>query len=84
MRFLFYVKIQNMESLAKKEIAGVAAIKEFINEWGTVGELYEIAAKAEAELMDIIKTHDDACVDKLVSVGNLHVMMLDLLKSFEK
>ena len=73
-----------MKNLTEKEIAGVAAIKEFVNEWGTVGELYEIAAKAEAELVDIITAHDDACVDKLVSVCNLHVMMLDLLKSFEK
>ena len=73
-----------MESLTKKEIAGVAAIQEFINEWGTVGELYEIAAKAEAELVDIITAHDDACVDKLVSVCNLHVMMLELLKPFDK
>ena len=73
-----------MKNLTEKEIAGVAAIKEFINEWGTIGELYEIAAKAEAELVDIITAHDDACVDKLVSVCNLHVMMLDLLKSFEK
>ena len=67
-------------------IENVEAIKEFLSEWYTCSDLYETAAKASSILLDFL-THvqqPEEDVKLLNRFLEQHVMMIGLLKNFER
>lgn len=67
-------------------IENVEAIEEFLSEWYTSSDLYETAAKASSILLDFL-THvqqPEEDVKLLNKFLEQHVMMIGLLKNFER
>lgn len=64
-------------------VEAVEAIKEFLNGWYSVADMYETSAKASNELLQIMKT---SCEDfeALRDLMFQHLMLADILKKIEK
>ena len=64
------------------------AIQEFLNSWYSINDLFETAANAGAVLLDLSvrypKVINDDDMKHLQNLINQHVMVANLLKSFEK
>lgn len=66
-------------------IENVEAIKEFLNEWYSVSDLFETAANAGSVLLELVNVHaisqDD--LKHITRLIDQHVMVANLLKRFE-
>ena len=67
-------------------IEAVEAIRDFFNQWWSVDELHETAAKATLTILSLIKRHQitDAEVQELEELMQQYMMMIDTIKPFAR
>lgn len=65
-------------------IENVEAVQDFLQEWYTVAELFETAAKAGSIVLGEFSHLCDESRKELNALIEQHVMMTNLLKKFEK
>ena len=77
-----------MEEKQKKElnacIENAEAVQEFLEDWYSVADLYETAAKAGSIVLGEFSHLCDESRKELNALIEQHVMMTNLLKKFEK
>ena len=75
---------QKIKMIADAE--NVEALSDFFEQWWSVADLYETAAKATVVLARITKHPSASAEDKqeIIELLDQHIMMIDLLKPFER
>lgn len=77
---------EEKQQRAIKLINDVEEIKEFFIQWWSVADLYESTAKAVGVLMRVMKNPAISTDEKkdVQALIDQHLMMIDLIKPFEK
>ena len=75
---------EQKKSLMIAEAERVEAIRDFFNQWWTMSELYETAARYATESLSLLKNHNltETEVQVFSELLDQHMMLLDLVKPF--
>ena len=75
---------EQKKSLMIAEAERVEAIRDFFNQWWTMSELHETAARYSEEVLTLLTNHHigEAEVKVFSELLEQHMMLLDLVKPF--